>query len=71
MHAHQRPKLDTYDETLFIVLKPARYVDSEEIVALTEIMLFLGDGFLITVRHGESPVLGEVRQHAGGGPGRA
>ena len=62
VHAHQRPKLDTYGSTLFIVLKAARYVDPEEIVSLTEIMLFLGDGFLITVRHGESAILGEVRR---------
>ena len=62
VHAHQRPKLDTYGPTLFIVLKPARYVDSDEMVSLTEIMLFIGDGFLITVRHGESPILGEVRR---------
>ncbi|HET7720377.1 MAG TPA: magnesium/cobalt transporter CorA [Acidimicrobiales bacterium] len=62
VHAHQRPKLDTYGETLFIVLKPARYIDSEEIVTLTEIMLFLGERFLISVRHGDSPILGEVRR---------
>ncbi|HUR23725.1 MAG TPA: magnesium/cobalt transporter CorA [Acidimicrobiales bacterium] len=70
VHAHQRPKLDSYGETLFIVLKPARYVDSEEIVTLTEIMLFLGEGFLITVRHGESSVLGEVRQMMEADPSR-
>ena len=62
VHAHQRPKLDTYGETLFIVLKPARYIDSEEIVTLTEIMLFLGENFIISVRHGESPILGDVRR---------
>jgi magnesium transporter len=62
VHAHQRPKLETYGPTLFIVLKAARYVDPDEIVSLTEIMLFLGDGFLITVRHGESAVLAEVRR---------
>ena len=62
IHAHQRPKLETYGDTLFVVLKPARYVDPEEIVHLSEVMLFIGDGFLITVRHGESRVLGEVRQ---------
>ncbi len=61
VHAHQRPKLETYGPTLFIVLKPARYVDPDEIVRLSEIMLFLGDGFLVSVRHGESPVLSEVR----------
>jgi magnesium transporter len=62
IHAHQRPKLETYGDILFVVLKPARYVDPEEIVQLSEVMLFLGDGFLVTVRHGESSVLGEVRR---------
>ena len=62
VHAHQRPKLETYGSTIFIVLKAARYVDPEEIVSLTEIMLFLGDGFLVTVRHGESAILGDVRR---------
>ncbi len=70
VHAHQRPKLDAYGQTLFIVLKPARYVDSEEIVTLTELMLFLGDGFLITVRHGESPILGDTRQMLEADPSR-
>ena len=62
VHAHQRPKLETYGPTLFIVLKPARYVDPDEIVSLSEVMLFLGDGFLVTVQHGESSVLADVRQ---------
>jgi magnesium transporter len=62
VHAHQRPKLETYGPTLFTVLKPARYVDPDEIVRLSEIMLFLGDGFLVTVRHGESRILDDVRQ---------
>ncbi len=62
VHAHQRPKLETYGPTLFVVLKPARYVDPEEIVSLSEVLLFLGDGFLITVRHGETSVLGDVRR---------
>jgi magnesium transporter len=70
VHAHQRPKLDTYGPTLFIVLKAARYVDPDEMVSLTEIMLFLGEGFLVTVRHGESPILGDVRQLLEADPGR-
>ena len=70
VHAHQRPKLETYGQTLFIVLKPARYVDSEEIVTLTEIMLFLGEGFLVTVRHGESAILSEVREMMEADPSR-
>jgi magnesium transporter len=60
--AHQRPKLETYDEVLFAVLKPVRYIDSEEIVSVSEIALFVGRSFVVTVRHGESDVLGTVRQ---------
>ena len=62
VHAHQRPKIERYGPTLFAVLKPARYVDSEEVVTLSEVMVFLGDGFLVTVRHGETSVLDEVRR---------
>lgn len=60
--AHQRPKLERYGETLFVVLKPARYVDEEERVEFGEIHIFLGDGFVITVRHGEAPDVGGVRE---------
>jgi magnesium transporter len=59
--AHQRPKLEVYGDTLFIVLKTARYVDYEEVVALGEILLFVGKGFIVTVRHGEGSDLHEVR----------
>ncbi|MDQ3896966.1 MAG: hypothetical protein M3326_06920 [Actinomycetota bacterium] len=61
VHAHQRPKLDAYGSTLFIVLKPGRYDDSAEVVGLTEIMLFFGDRFLVTVRHAETSILADVR----------
>jgi magnesium transporter len=59
--AHQRPKLEAYGETLFVVLKTARYVDSEEVVEFGEILLFLGEDFVITVRHGEASELHGVR----------
>jgi magnesium transporter len=62
IHAQQRPKLEVYGDTVFVVLKAARYVDRDEIVSLSQIMVFLGHRFLITVRHGESAVLSEVRQ---------
>jgi magnesium transporter len=58
--AHQRPKLEAYDDSLFIVLKPARYVEAEREVEFGEIGIFIGDGFIITVRHGEA-ALHEVR----------
>ena len=59
--AHQRPKLDVYDDVVFVVLKPVRYVDHEEVVDVSEIALFLGPDFVVTVRHGHSDVLGRVR----------
>jgi magnesium transporter len=62
IHAHQRPKLETYGHTLFMVLKPARYVEATETVEFGEILVFVGDNFLITVRHGEPGAgLHEVR----------
>ena len=60
--AHQRPKLERYGETLFVVLKPARYLDKEERVEFGEVHVFVGEDFVVTVRHGEAPDLGEVRK---------
>lgn len=60
LNAHQRPKLERYDDTLFLVLKPARYDDAAEAVDLGEIHVFVGPGFAITVRHGEIGSLDEV-----------
>jgi magnesium transporter len=59
--AHQRPKLERYDDDLFVVLKTARYVDATESVELAEIQLFVGDRYVVTVRHGEAAALAEVR----------
>ncbi|MGF1473228.1 MAG: magnesium/cobalt transporter CorA [Rubrobacteraceae bacterium] len=59
--AHQRPKLERYGETLFVVLKAARYIDETETVEFGELHVFVGSDFVITVRHGEAPALGEVR----------
>ena len=62
IHAHQRPKLDVYDDTLFVVLKPARYVDPVEVVELGEILLFVDERFVVAVRHGEASKLVAVRK---------
>ena len=76
IHAHQRPKLEVYEGMLFIVLKTARYVDPTEVITLGEVLVFLGDDFIITVRHGEASSLKPVREdlendpkHLGRGPG--
>lgn len=59
--AHQRPKLERYGETLFVVLRAARYVDESEEVEFGELHVFTGPGFVLTVRHAESPNVGAVR----------
>jgi magnesium transporter len=60
--AHQRPKFERYGDTLFVVLKAARYRDEAEEVEFGELHLFLGKDFAITVRHSESPDLSRVRR---------
>jgi magnesium transporter len=59
--AHQRPKIEVYDDTLFVVLKTARYHDDSETVEVGEILVFVGDGFIVTVRHGTPSELHDVR----------
>ncbi|MEV0588637.1 magnesium and cobalt transport protein CorA [Nonomuraea sp. NPDC050310] len=60
--AHQRPKLERYGETLFVVLRAARYDDAAEEVEFGEIHLFVGPDFVLTVRHGNAPPLHAVRE---------
>lgn len=62
VEAHQRPKLDVYEDTLLAVLKPARYDDDAEQVVLGEIIVLVSDHFVIAVRHGEASRLAEVRR---------
>jgi magnesium transporter len=62
IEAHERPKLEVYGETLFVVLKTVRYIDSEEVIRSGEIMLFVNPTFVITVRHGEGSDLHPVRE---------
>lgn len=72
--AHQRPKVERYDDTLFLVLKTVNYVPHEsvvlarEIVETGEIMIFVGADFVVTVRHGEHGGLSEVRKRMDGDP---
>ncbi|MGW7545841.1 magnesium and cobalt transport protein CorA [Streptomyces sp. NPDC054770] len=62
MEAHQRPKLERYGETLFVVLRAARYLDAPEEVDFAELHVFVGPDFVITVRHGAAPDLSAVRR---------
>jgi magnesium transporter len=58
--AHQRPKLEVYGDSLFVVLKSARWSPNDESIDFGEILIFVGEGFIISVRHGETE-LHEVR----------
>lgn len=59
---HQRPKLERYDNTLFLVLRPARYLDDVEEVEFGEVHVIAGPDFVVTIRHAEAPDLGRVRR---------
>ena len=61
VHAHQRPKLERYGNTLFCVLRPARYIDETETVEFGELHIFAGEDFVITVRHDSAADLTTVR----------
>ncbi len=60
--AHQRPKIERYGDSVFVVLKSARYIDETETVEFGEIHAFVGPDFIITVRHGKASELHEARE---------
>ena len=59
--SHQRPKLERYDDGIFLVLKTLWYVDEEDAVETGEINLFVGRDFVVSVRHGEGTELSSTR----------
>ncbi|WP_104163089.1 magnesium/cobalt transporter CorA [Cryobacterium sp. N22] len=62
LKGHQRAKIERYADTLFLVLRPARYLDEEERVEFGELHVFVGPDFVVTIRHAESPDLASVRR---------
>jgi magnesium/cobalt transport protein CorA len=66
--AHQRPKLERYDDSIFVVLKTVQYVEESSDIEIGEIMLFVGGDFVITVRHGAGNPLASVRRRLGAEP---
>ena len=67
-HAHQRPKLETYADSLFIVVDTAQLVNDE--VQFGETHLFVGKNFIVTIRHGSSVSYATVRQKCETAPQR-
>ena len=68
MHAHQRPKLETYGDSLFVVVDTAQLVNDE--VQFGETHLFVGRNYIITIRHGSSVSYAAVRQKCETAPNR-
>lgn len=65
---HQRSKLERYGDILFMVLRPARYLDAAEEVEFGEVHVIVGPDFVVTIRHAEAPDLGRVRRRLEGDP---
>jgi magnesium transporter len=62
LKAHQRPKLEVYHDSVFVVLKPVDYDDAKDTVTASELMVFVGDSFVVTVRHGHEVTPAGIRQ---------
>lgn len=60
--AHQRPKVEEFEDSVFVVLKTVRYDEPTQQIELGDVMLFLGESFVVTVRHGPARALTDVRR---------
>jgi magnesium transporter len=61
--AHQRPKVESYDNFFFIVYRTAEYDEQTKRVEFGELDLFLGVGYVIAVRHGRAGTPERARRH--------
>lgn len=68
LKGHQRSKIERYDTTVLLVLRPARYLDAEEQVEFGEVHVIAGPDFVVTIRYAESPNLARVRHRLEGTP---
>ncbi|PSR55375.1 magnesium and cobalt transport protein CorA [Adhaeribacter arboris] len=59
--AHQRPKIETFGDTLFIVLRTAQVSGEPCRIVFGETHFFVGANFILTIRHGSTLSYGEVR----------
>lgn len=70
LSGRQRAKIERYDDTFFVVLKTLRYVDATSDVETGEVMVFVGDHFVVTVRNGPLNPLAGIRAALEADPGR-
>jgi magnesium transporter len=67
---NQRSKLEVYDDSVFVVLRPLHYTEPTSQVETGEVMLFVGEHFVVTVRRGDTGPLGDVRAQLDRDPNR-
>jgi magnesium transporter len=67
--AHQRPKLEQYGDSIFVVLRPAILTSDQERIELGETHLFLGPRYIVSIRHGDTPGYAAVRTRCESTPG--
>ena len=68
LKAHQRPKLEQYGEALFVVARTAQMLEGR--IAFGETHLFVGRGYVVSVRHGASTTYTPVRERCEAAPKR-
>jgi len=59
--AHQRPKLEQYGDSIFVVLRPTLLSSDQERIELAETHIFVGPRYVVSVRHGATPSYAAVR----------
>jgi magnesium transporter len=69
IHAKQRPKLETYEGMTFVVFRTTFYEEKASQVTTGEILAFIGDHYIVVVRHGEGSPLAGVRNRLEQNPG--
>ncbi|WP_226347048.1 magnesium/cobalt transporter CorA [Agilicoccus flavus] len=67
----QRPKIDFYEESIFVNLKTLRYLEETSDVETGELQIFIGSHFVLTVRTGEANPLAGIRAGLEHNPARA
>lgn len=68
LHPHHRPKMQVYSDVLATVVQPLAYDRSGSTVSASELMVFVGDSFVVTVRHGETSASSDLRSRLEGTP---
>ena len=58
---HERPKVDVFGDTLTVVIRPARYIDSIEVVDIGQITMMASPRHIVVVRHGDAVTLTDLR----------